>query len=208
MVPPDGIVRPRQGATAAVARPARVEPRLIELDLPKSVKMGNESSITLSLKAKVSADGTPILETAVVPEGRRTDNKPVTIPLVYEAYKVSAKAELGGSPLLGITGPQPSVLPLAQGEQLDWTWVLRPSQTGDYIVTPKLTLSFKAKAPRTTKPMRAQIYQMAPQTVAVKNLFGLTQGQAAVWSAIWGAVGTSLVGIMVLVIKKRLGVNG
>jgi hypothetical protein len=118
----------------------RQEPRLISIEFPARIRVGEGDVIRLTLEVDPSGKITPTAEVG----GHQVDTQAVNIPYVYDLYQVVAESRLD---LAGMqVSPQEEVSePLAPGKKVTFYWSISASQAGTYRGTLWLYLNLIPK---------------------------------------------------------------
>ncbi len=166
--------------TEIVSPTAIAEARLVEVEWPATLRLGESDLVRLSLAP--TKDGYVV--TAEFQEHRvATQTVPVPRP---GGYDLSALARLDGVGFdLSPTGEQAQGLPL--NEPVTWRWTLTPRAAGQQRLSLTLKLRWTPSAGRAGAPHERMIYSKG-LSVQVESFWGLTRGQA---------MGMGLLGLMV-----------
>ena len=158
------------GLADSSAPAALLEPRLLTLDWPTVIRLGDVATIRLTLMMDADRGLT------------------VTVPLgdVYAGYNVITEAELD-LPRLPVRPPGVVSQSLLPGQNITFSWSIRPGEVGRYSGTVWFTLRFvpsgQANSPESELPVAA-----LPVEFEVLSLAGLTGGSAR----LLGTIGTFL----------------
>lgn len=176
---------PTPAPTQVVLTPTPlVEPRLVEVEWPGRLHLGDSDVVRLSLVP--SAEGYQL--TTEFPEHQTiTQDVPVVRPAGYE---LNAVVRLDGAGFSIVpAAEQASLLPLDQA--VTWHWSLTPQQPGRQRLTIQLVLRWEP-LPGTPGISREAVAYSKGLDVRVVSFFGLTRGQALTTALI----GLSLGGVM------------
>jgi hypothetical protein len=162
-LPPSGLGDPSAPA-------ALLEPRLLTLDWPKIIRLGDMATIRLTLTVDVD------------------DSLSGTIQLadVYAGYNVIAEAELD-LPRLQVHPPGVVSQPLLPGQSITFSWSVRPGEVGRYSGTVWFTLRFVPSG-QANNPERDLPVAALPVEFDVVSIAGLSGGSAR----LLGIIGTFL----------------
>lgn len=158
-------------ATIPVPTPtAIVEPRIVELEWPASMRYGDSDTVRLSLIPQ--REGYTV--TAEFPEHQtELDDIEVARP---EGYDLRAVARLDGVGFhITPSGERPSYLPVGKG--ITWRWTLRPEEVGRQTLSTTLLLRWIPREGNANQNREAIVYSRSMQ-VRVVSFFGLTRRQA------------------------------
>ncbi len=190
--PPQPTPPPAAAATTAPTQPPLREARVIELEWPARMKLGDSDTIRLSLLP--SSDGYTI--TTEFPEHQVSNQD---LPIQRPAgYNLQAAARLEGVAFEILpAGDQLSDLPLDQS--ITWHWTLRPLRPGQQRLSVRLLLRWVPSLlvegqPASTK--ETLVYSKGID-VQVSSFLGMTTGQAAGmgWVGLFLGGGASLYGL-------------
>lgn len=149
---------------------ALVEERLVELEWPPVMRLGDSDVIRLSLIP--SQEGYTI--TTDFPN-HQVDMQDITIPRPG-GYDLSAVARLDGVGFsLSPTNEQESALP--PGETITWRWTVAPNAPGQQRLTISLKLRWLPQ-PGTPATVRESLAFSRGLDVRVQSFFGLSRAQA------------------------------
>ncbi|MBN1146508.1 MAG: hypothetical protein JXA78_04580 [Anaerolineales bacterium] len=172
--------------TAAPVQPAIPEQRLLILEWPLKVRLGDAELIRLSLVMDEAGKLTP---TAYV-EGGELRMEPVEIPNLYDTHNVVAEARLD---LAGVEHrPSGEVSEaLLPGRPVSFVWSVRPAEIGRYRGTVWLHLRFipRGAGEQSSMALTAQLIE-----IEAVNFLGLG-GSAARLVGGLGVVVGSLLGL-------------
>jgi hypothetical protein len=159
-VPSRTVSTPPSGLADASAPAALLEPRLLMLDWPKVIRLGDVATIRLTLT--IDTDG----------------GLTVIVPLadIYTGYTVIAEAELE-LPRLHVRPPGVVSQPLLPGQNITFSWSVRPEEAGKYSGTVWFTLRFLPIG-QVTRPEGELPVAALPVEFEVVSLAGLTGGSA------------------------------
>lgn len=124
-----------QGSGGIPVRPP--ESRVIELQYPSRIYLGDTPSITLTLV--VSPDGTYLTPTAK-PSGGQVVSDPIKIENLYDTHNVTAIATLESAGFK-IDHAGAWEQPLTQGQDVKWIWTVNPESDG--VKTFKILLQLR-----------------------------------------------------------------
>jgi hypothetical protein len=127
---------------AALAPPAAIpEQRLLVVEWPSKIRVGDSEIVRLSLEMDTEGNITP---TAYV-KGSQVSSQPVAVPNLYATHNVIAEATLD---LAGVDyRPSGEVSEaLLPGQPVTFVWSVRPSEIGHYRGTVWLHLRFIPRA--------------------------------------------------------------
>lgn len=169
----ESITPPQQATPVPLVTPAAnlvVEERLVELEWPTRMRLGDSDLVRLSLVP--SKDGYVIV--ADFPE------HPVVTQTVQIQrpgdYDLSAVARLDGIGFsLSPAGEQAQALP--EGQPVTWRWTLTPHAAGLHRLSVTLTLRWTPVAGISAAVREVQVYSH-PLEIRVTSFFGMTRNQA------------------------------
>ncbi|MEK7809741.1 MAG: hypothetical protein AAB571_11745 [Chloroflexota bacterium] len=124
-----------QGGGGVTVRPP--ESRVIELQYPSRIYLGDTPSITLTLV--VSPDGTYLTPTAK-PSGGQVISDPIKIENLYDTHNVTAIATLESAGFK-IDHAGAWEQPMTQGQDVKWIWTVNPESDG--VKTFKILLQLR-----------------------------------------------------------------
>lgn len=144
-------------ANVIEAQPAIKEPRLLILEWPPKIRVGDADVIRLTLEINDEGD---LIPTAVI-AGHETRGEVVYIPDVYETHNIVAAARLDVAAMQII----PNSLieqPLLPGEKVDFFWSISTDEINTYRGTVWLYLRFLPLdgGEETQKPLTAQVIEI------------------------------------------------
>ncbi len=151
-----------------------VEARLVELEWPAHLRLGDSDVVRLALLPSV--DGYQVV--ADFPE-HRTDSRPVQVERIagYDLWAVARLDAVGFQ--VSPQGEQVRTLP--QNEPVTWVWTLRPQAPGQQRLSVALLVRWVpapgAEPSTGGSPRQAEVYSRGLDVV-VPSFFGLSRGQA------------------------------
>jgi len=133
---PTSVVAP-EPTQVPVAQPAILEPRLLTLEWPAKIKVGDSDVIRLALEADDAGNITPTAQIA----GHQVQGQTVFVPDLYDTHNVMAEARLD---MVGleIKPTQDVAEPLRPGSPVYFSWSVRADDVGTYRGTVWLHLHF------------------------------------------------------------------
>lgn len=149
--PPDTTVSERTPTTSNLqppdtpvptSMPAIQEPRLLTLEWPARLRVGDSDTIRLTLEVDETGTITP---TAVI-AGHETRGEPVNIPNLYDTHNVMVEARLDIAGL-NYTPTSEVIEPMQPGQSVIFFWSIQPQQVGKYRGTVWLHLHYLPKQP-------------------------------------------------------------
>jgi hypothetical protein len=149
---------------------AIVEGRVIELEWPPRMRLGDSESVRLALVPDV--DGYTVT-------GEFPDNKVVTQTVSVprpEGYELFGVARLEGVGFQ-LAPETEQITRLPPGEAVTWRWTLTPLQPGQHRLNVNLFLHWVPPVNSTAPVRDSQIYSRS-LTIEVMSFLGLTSGQA------------------------------
>lgn len=194
--------RPLPTATQALVKPTEVvEARVIELEWPSSLRLGDSDVVRLSLVP--SKDGYTV--TTEFPEHQvQSQEVPVKRP---GGYDLQAAARLDGVGFeISPSVEQASSLP--PGETVTWRWSLTPRSPGQQRLSVSLRLRWIPQA-GTLGGVRESLVFSRSLDIQVRSFFGMTRGQAmttGLLGLIFGG-GLGLFALITLVLPRRSGLQ-
>jgi hypothetical protein len=170
-----------------------VEHRVIELEYPRQIRMGDSDVIRLSLLPVV--DGYAV--TAEFPE-HTVEGQEVEVEH-YAGYELVAGARLDGISFeFSPTGEQRKRLPINQ--KVEWRWSLTPQRTGHQRISIELVFYWVPIADNAGREQEALVYSRSLGIDSVSFL-GLQRTQAA-WMGVVGLFFGSGLGLFALRSKR------
>lgn len=136
MAEPTSVVVPEPTQVPA-AQPAILEPRLLTLEWPDKIKVGDSDVIRLALEADDAGNITPTAQIA----GHQVQGQTVFIPDLYDTHNVMAEARLDMAGL-EIKPTQDIAEPLRPGSPVYFSWSVKAANVGTYRGTVWLHLHF------------------------------------------------------------------
>lgn len=178
------IVTPIPTINVIESQPAVKEARLLVLEWPPKIRVGDADVIRLTLEVNDEGDLTP---TAVI-AGHDIRGEVVYIPDVYETHRVIAAARLDVA-ALQIAPNSLIEQPLLPGEKVDFFWSITTNEIGSYRGTVWLYLRFLPLdgGEEVQKPLTAQVIE-----INSVNLFGMGGTPARVFGSVGIAIGALL----------------
>lgn len=176
---------PQPETSAPTAMPAIPEPRLLSLEWPARLRVGDSDTIRLALEVDESGSITP---TALI-EGHETRGERVYIPNLYDTHTVMVEARLD---IAGLTyTPTSEVIEsLLPGQNVKFFWSVKPQEVGRYRGTIWLHLHFIPKEPDGQEERLALSAQLIE--IEAVNFLGLGGGTARVTGWLGAALGSIL----------------
>lgn len=169
--------------------PIVVEGRVIELEWPMRLRLGDSDSVRLTLVA--TQEGYVI--TQEFPDNEvLTQTVNVARPAGYELFGVARLESVG----FAIAPAAEQVTRLPVGETVTWRWTLTPRTAGQQRLTVNLFLRWEGPEIR-----ESQIYSRA-LTLQVMSFLGLTTGQS-MWLGVLGLMVGSGLSVAALLIRPR-----
>ncbi len=164
---------------ATESAPQLGEPRLLSLEWPDRLRVGDADVIKLVLAVDQGGVITPTAEIS----GHEVIGQPVVIPNLYDTHDLVLEARLD---LAGVDVQPTGNLsaPLQPGTTVTFYWSIAASHPGTYRGTLWAYLNI---IPRDGSPMQQQVLLGKRLDIAAQNLLGLTGG-AARTSGVVGAV--------------------
>jgi hypothetical protein len=170
----------------ATLSPAILQPYLLSLEWPGTIRMGDSDVIRLTLEVDENGRITPTAEFA----GHVTTGQAVVIPDVYATDNVIAEArlELAGVQIdpAGLTSQQ-----LARGQSVTFFWSIHPGSEGHYRGVAWFYLRY---VPLDGGSESEQPLAALPVEFEATSLFGLKAGPARILGAV-GALAGSILGV-------------
>ncbi|MEW6717342.1 MAG: hypothetical protein AB1345_07560 [Chloroflexota bacterium] len=137
--------------------PAIPEKRMLTLEWPAEMRVGDADIVRLSLEVDESGKLTPTAEIA----GHEVIGEAVEIPNLYETHHILAQARLD---MAGVQlSPSEAIIePLRPGEKVTFYWSIRLGETGTYRGTVWLHLRFIPKdgGPEVSQALSAQLIEI------------------------------------------------
>lgn len=177
---------PQQETPEVPLRPAILEQRLLVIESPTAIRVGDSDLILLSLEVDREGRITPTASIA----GHEVQGQRVQIPDVYETHAVMAEARLdiSGLEISPAAEISEAVVP---GQAVTFAWSVRPKEVGVYRGMVWLHLMFIPKAGG--EPARTTLNAQRIEIKSV-NLLGIG-GSGARWLGALGALFGSIFGL-------------
>lgn len=180
-----GVSPPTTGTPAATGMPAIQEARLLSLEWPARLRVGDSDTIRLTLEVDRTGAITP---TALI-EGHETHGEKINIPDLYDTHNVMVEARLDIAGLV-YTPTSEVVEPMQPGQSVVFFWSVQPQQVGKYRGTIWLHLHFVPRKP-TTQEARLTLSAQRVEIEAV-DFLGLSGNAARVTGWIGAGLGSIL----------------
>jgi hypothetical protein len=174
---------PQPTAPPATPAPAITESRVVEIEWPAAIRMGDSDFIRLALALDEGGALAPTAEVA----GHETAGERIDIPNLYETHNVLAVAELSAVGL-EIDRPGPVSQTLLPGERAEWVWTIAPRTAGEQVATLTLHLRFVPKAGGETSERAVWARRLAIEGRTVLGLSGRAADVLGVAGSVMGAV--------------------
>ncbi|GAB4469829.1 MAG: hypothetical protein Kow0088_02180 [Anaerolineales bacterium] len=156
------------------------ESRLLILEWPQTMRVGDSDLILLTLEIDPHGNITPTASF----QGHQIQGEKISIPNLFDTHFVLAEGRLDISGFE--INPHPQISESLQpGRAVSFVWSIRPEQVGNYRGMVWLHLIFKPKQGEEEERLAVSAQRIE---IRVINLFGLS-GNAARWM---GAMGTFL----------------
>lgn len=154
------------------------EQRLLILEWPPSIRVGDSDLILLTLELDRSGNLTP---TAMI-QGHEIQEEKIAIPNLYETHSIFAEGRLDISGL--VVKPNSEIKEALQpAQRVKFAWSVRAEQVGTYRGMVWLHLIFKSKQDGNEERRALSAQRIDIRAV---NLLGLS-GNAARWIGVFGA---------------------
>jgi hypothetical protein len=176
---------PAVATPAATHMPAIQEPRLLTLEWPARLRVGDSDTIRLTLELDESGSITP---TALI-EGHETRGERVNIPNLFDTHNVMVEARLDIAGLV-YTPTSEVIEPLLPGQSVVFFWSVQPQQVGKYRGTIWLHLHYLPKQPGGQESRLALSTQLVE--IEAVNFLGLGGSAARVTGWIGAGLGSIL----------------
>lgn len=177
--------QPVVATPAPTQMPAIQEPRLLTLEWPARLRVGDSDTIRLVLEVDESGSITP---TAQI-EGHETRGERVNIPNLYDTHNVMVEARLDLAGLV-YTPTSEVIEPLLPGQSVVFFWSVQPQQVGKYRGTIWLHLHYLPKQPGGQESRLALSTQLVE--IEAVNFLGLGGNAARVTGWIGAGFGSIL----------------
>lgn len=175
-----------QGGVAGIAG---YEQRTVELEWPRSFRVGGNGAVVLTLKALPTGDVEAVAEIA--------DNQVIATPILiqdrYDEYEAQFTARLV-APDFTSEELTPQMQVLGRGEEGTWRWSLKaPDDSGAFVINIVINLAWQPKPNSGVQPIQARnIWGQALQ-VDVNYVFGsVTVPQASTLGTVLAFVGFAI----------------
>ena len=167
---PDSGVFPISAPVATPAFPAVLEMRVLTLDYPAAIRMGDEGEVRLMFEVDAGEALSGIRD-------------------VFETHNVLADARLG---MAGVEGRPADTIsePLLPGQKVTFYWSIRPAEVGKYRGTVWFYLHF---VPKTIGEESRMALSSQLMDIDATALFGLKAGPAR-WLGVLGTFLGSVLG--------------
>ena len=165
--------------------PAIPESRLLSLEWPARLRVGDSDTIRLTMEVDETGSITP---TAVI-EGHETRGEKVLIPNLFDTHHVMVEARLD---IAGLTyTPTNEVIEtLLPGQSVKFFWSVKPMEVGRYRGTIWLHLHYLPKEADGQEARLALTAQLVE--IEAVNFLGLSGGAARVTGWLGAALGSIL----------------
>lgn len=189
LIPPTATA-PGQPPTQSASPTAAAEARVVEVEWPPRLRLGDSDSVRLSLIP--SAGGYTV--TTEFPDNQViTQTVAVPRPGGYELFGLARLEGVG----FDLAPAAEQVLPLPPGEPVTWRWTITPRAAGRH----RLTLDVRLRWVGPAGVREAQLYSRA-LTIQVASFLGLTTGQA-MWLGILGLMTGGGVSVAALTFRLK-----
>lgn len=169
-VPQPTATYPLPPLPTAVPQEVNLEGRVVELEYPERMRLGDSDVVRLSLAP--SKDGYTV--TTEFPEHATiTQTLQVQRQAGYDLYAAARLDSVG----FAVAPEAEQERLLAPGETLTWYWSLKPHQPGQQRLSVLLLLRWKPLPGADSRPREVVAYARALD-IQVTSFFGLTRGQA------------------------------
>ena len=159
------------------------EKRIIYLEWPEKIKVGESDRIQLILEVDEEGKITPTVSV----EGNKQESEPILIPDLYENYylNVESRLDIAGMDVLpeGVVSTA-----LIKGKKVIFAWSLSPRQSGIFSGTVWLHLNL---IPKNGDFAQKELLFAKPIKIEGTTIFGLSSGTAR-WAGVVGT-GTSFI---------------
>ena len=173
------VVKPPLVEVETVTDAVLQEPRLIAIEWPEKIRLGDGDIVRLALEVDENGKGM----STIALEGQQATRTPVEIPDLYDTHNLVAEARLD---LAGVAVvPQGTVQePLRRGQVLNFYWSIQPQQIGRTRGTLWLFLNILPKRGGESERKALLAKQMELETVSVLGV----SANLARWLGAIGAV--------------------
>lgn len=179
-------------ATIAAPTPApEFETRILEVEWPPVIRVGDTDSLRLSFRPAV-VHGVATVQVTVEDPGHTAVQHEVTIPNLFETHTVRAQPRLTAVGLQ-VSPQQPEPKTLQPGEAADWRWIIQPQQAADYTVLLSLHLDFTPRVAGQGEALERD-FDTPPFKIRGVRMFGMTGAQLDAMSLI-GMVATAVTSV-------------
>lgn len=180
---------PNTSGQGGVAGIAGYEQRTVELEWPRSFRVGGNGAVVLTLKALPTGDIEAVAEIA--------DNQVIATPILiqdrYDQYEAQFTARLV-APDFTSEELTPQMQVLGRGEEGTWRWSLKaPDDSGAFVINIVINLAWQPKPNSGVQPIQPRnIWGQALQ-VDVNYVFGsVTVPQASTLGTVLAFVGFAI----------------
>ena len=180
-----GVSPPATAIPVATGIPAIQEPRLLTLEWPARLRVGDSDTIRLTLEVDESGEITP---TAII-AGHEIQGQKISIPDLYDTHNVMVEARLDLAGLV-YTPTGEVIEPMQPGQPVVFFWSVQPPQAGQYRGTLWLHLHFVPILP-SAQEARLTLSAQRVEIEAV-DFLGLSGTAARVTGWIGAALGSIL----------------
>lgn len=180
-----GVSPPATDTPAATRMPAIQEPRLLTLEWPARLKVGDSDTIRLTLEIDETGTITP---TAII-EGHETHGEKINIPDLYDTHNVMVEARLDIAGLV-YTPTSEIIEPMQPGQSVVFFWSVQPQQVGKYRGTIWLHLHFVPRQPNAEEARMTLSTQLVE--IEAVDFLGLSGNAARVTGWIGAGLGSIL----------------
>lgn len=182
---PDRPKEPIVPPLSIAAPPAVPERRLLSLDYPALVRLGDSERVYLTLEVDEQGSITPTARAG----GNIVQGEVIEIPNVYDTHHLWAEARLD---LAGVVVKPTDIVSetMFPGQTITFYWSIQPQAVGNYKGTVWLYLRFipKGGGPESRRALSAQLIEIETVT-----FYGL-KADAARWLGLAGTTLSAVVG--------------
>jgi LysM repeat protein len=188
--------------------PPVLEARILEVEFPPRLRLGDTDTIRLALRPKTTAPGTTTIEVTIEGVGHVATPQSVSIPAPYQTHNITGHVQVVQMKGLEITSTKPDIQPVRPGESTEWYWLVEPQQLGEQRVIISFVIEYTPKNPGDVQLQPLSV-PLSPLTLTIVTVLGMTAVEARILSGIGVSIST-LAGLLALwkQLQELLGRSG
>lgn len=175
-----------EGATPIPAPEPEIEERLVEVEWPAAMRVGDNDMIRFSLMPAPDGGYIPTPEVG----GHEVEATPIPMTVVRPGYTGYVRATLSASGL-DVESASPEEQSLVPGQANTWRWTISPDQGGTYRVLINLSVRWEPEPGTDLPGPLTEVIWERMLTVRARNTLGLSGIQSdlvAAGGSVLGAV--------------------